>query len=238
MKKSFVKTVATLIVGMMIGSATVVAAAPNTVQAVLSKFKIIVDGEQQTLKSDPLVYKGTTYLPVREIASMLDAEVSSVDNKSKKIELKTNKSQTPTTQNNVQPEPPKPLKLKLNETATRNDMTLTVKGVNYTDFIPYASEATSGMIAEKGNKFALIQFEATLKADPKDRSSWGALDFFDHAMIGGKKISAASSYDHINLLNGETKTVQILITLPENTSITSITFRNPSDNSIFGSITL
>ncbi|MDZ4938550.1 hypothetical protein GNF65_15105, partial [Clostridium perfringens] len=85
----------TLALGMMIGSATIAAAAPGTIQAVLSKFTIIVDGQKQNLKSDPIIYKGTTYLPVREVAEMLNAELSSFDNKAKRIELKTG-SQTPT----------------------------------------------------------------------------------------------------------------------------------------------
>lgn len=97
MKKSFIKTVATLALGMMIGSATLAAAAPSTVQAVLSKFTFTVDGQKQTLKSDPLVYNGTTYLPVREVAGMFNADVTSFDNKAKKIEIQT-KGETTVTQ--------------------------------------------------------------------------------------------------------------------------------------------
>ncbi|KKO55380.1 stalk domain-containing protein [Paenibacillus sp. DMB20] len=241
MKKNIVKTAATLTLGMMIGSATIAAAAPGTIQAVLSKFTFVVDGQQQTLKSKPIVYKGTTYLPVREVAKMLNAEVSSFDNKVKKIELKTTGSQTqtnPQTGSNQSTAPKLPLKLKLNETATQGDMTLKVHSVSYTNFIPSEPGATSGLIAEKGNKFAVIQFEATLNEKPTDRFAWGALDFFDHAIIDGKKIISATSHEHNNLLAGETKTIQISLSLPENTNITSVAFRDPSKNSIFGTIDL
>lgn len=241
MKKKFVKTVATLALGMMIGSATIAAAAPGTIQAVLSKFSFVVDGQKQTLKSDPIVYKGTTYLPVREVAEMLNAEVSSFDNKTKKIELKTNGSQK---QTNTQSSPNESnaaqliLKLKLNETATKGDMALKVKNVSYTNFIPSEPGATSGMIAEKGSKFAIIEFEASLNAEPTDRFAWGGLDFFDHAVIGGKKISSATSYDHNNLYTGETKTIQVSLSLPETMSLTSVTFKDPSNSKIFGTIDL
>ncbi|WP_098748748.1 stalk domain-containing protein [Paenibacillus sp. EZ-K15] len=240
MKKSFVKTITTLALGMMIGSATIAAAAPGTIQAVLSKFTIIVDGQKQNLKSDPIVYKGTTYLPVREVAEMLNAELSSFDNKAKRIELKTG-SQTPTNpqvNSNQTNAPQTPLTLKLNETATRGDMTLKVNSVSYTNFIPSGPGSTSGMIADTGNKFAVIEFEATLNEEPTNQFAWSALDFFDSATIGGKKISSATSYDHTNLLKGETKTIQVTLNLPENMDISSITFRDPSKNSIFGTINL
>ncbi|SMF88195.1 Copper amine oxidase N-terminal domain-containing protein [Paenibacillus uliginis N3/975] len=241
MNKKIIKTVATLALGMMIGSATIAAAAPGTIQAVLSKFTFVVDGQKQTLKSDPIVYKGTTYLPVREVAEMLNAEVSSFDNKAKKIELKTKGSQTtsnPQLSSNQSSAPQTPLKLKLNETATKGDMTIKVNSVSYTDFIPSKPGETSGTLAESGHKFAIIQFEATLNAEPTDRFAWGALDFLDHAVIGGKKISSATSYNHNNLFAGETKIIQVSLSLPENLDITSVTFRNPSNKSIFGTIDL
>ncbi|MBT2764112.1 stalk domain-containing protein [Paenibacillus sp. ISL-20] len=237
MKKSFVKTITTLALGMMIGSTTIAAAAPGTIQAVLSKFTIIVDGQKQNLKSDPIIYKGTTYLPVREVAEMLNAELSSFDSKAKRIEL----TQTPTNpqvNSNQTNAPQTPLTLKLNETATRGDMTLKVNSVSYTNFIPSGPGSTSGMIADKGNKFAVIEFEATLNEEPTNQFAWSALDFFDSATISGKKISSATSYDHTNLLKGETKTIQVTLNLPENMDISSITFRDPSKNSIFGTINL
>lgn len=83
------KMIIGLTLGMLIGSTSVALAAPSTVQAIVAKFTITVDGQKQTLKTNPLIYNGTTYLPVREVAGMLNADVTSFDNKTKKIELKT-----------------------------------------------------------------------------------------------------------------------------------------------------
>ncbi|AHM65159.1 hypothetical protein PPSQR21_015070 [Paenibacillus polymyxa SQR-21] len=83
------KMIIGLVAGMLIGSATAaVAATSPTVQAVVSKYAISVDGQQQTLKSDPLVYKGTTYLPVREVAGLTGYDLQ-FDAKSKKIDLQS-----------------------------------------------------------------------------------------------------------------------------------------------------
>lgn len=81
------KMVAGLVAGLLIGSAGMAAAASTpTVQAMLVKFSFVVDGKQQKLQHDPLLYKGTTYLPVREMSELLGYEVG-FDNKKKSVEL-------------------------------------------------------------------------------------------------------------------------------------------------------
>lgn len=77
-----------LVLGMMIGSATVAAAAPGAVQAVITKLTFSVDGQNKNLKSTPLVYNGTTYLPVREVSGMLGYDLD-FNSKSGKIDFKT-----------------------------------------------------------------------------------------------------------------------------------------------------
>ncbi|MGF6356176.1 hypothetical protein ABIE27_004091 [Paenibacillus sp. 4624] len=86
MKRSLVRTVVTLGIGMMIGSATLAAAAPSTIQAMISNFKVIVNNEQANLKNAPIVSDGVTYLPVREVAGLLDADVK-YDAKNRQISL-------------------------------------------------------------------------------------------------------------------------------------------------------
>ncbi|MCF7756147.1 copper amine oxidase N-terminal domain-containing protein [Paenibacillus xylanexedens] len=88
MKRSLFKTVATLGIGMMIGSATLAAAAPSTVNAILTKFSFAVDGKEQNLQSDTLVYNGKTYLPIREVAEMTGYKLI-YDKEQKKIEFGT-----------------------------------------------------------------------------------------------------------------------------------------------------
>lgn len=86
--KRFVRTFATLVIGMALGTATIAAAAPGTVEAVITKFKIVVNGQEAQLQNSPLVVNGTTYLPVREVASLLNADLK-YNGTSKSIELST-----------------------------------------------------------------------------------------------------------------------------------------------------
>lgn len=91
------KAIIGLVAGMLIGSAGMAAAATTqTVQAVLTKFTISVDGQKQTLKADPLVYNGTTYLPVREVAAITGYGLE-FDNTKKSIDLISKGGTTVTT---------------------------------------------------------------------------------------------------------------------------------------------
>jgi hypothetical protein len=69
------KLLAGLIVGFMIGAAGTAIAADETVQAKFAKFNFVIDGEKVDPGADPLVYQGTTYLPVRVISNMLGYDV-------------------------------------------------------------------------------------------------------------------------------------------------------------------
>lgn len=71
------KLVLGLLVGLMIGSAGTAFAAQNQyVQAVFSKFTLLVNGEYRNLEQDPLVYNGYTYLPVRTVSELLNYELN------------------------------------------------------------------------------------------------------------------------------------------------------------------
>jgi len=66
-----------LIIGFMLGlSATSFAAVGDRVEAVFKQFNIVINGEQVTLDTVPLVYNGTSYLPVRELANKLGYNVT------------------------------------------------------------------------------------------------------------------------------------------------------------------
>lgn len=65
-----------MLCGIVIGStSSAFAAIGDIVEAQFSKFVIRVDGDEKTLDADPLVYQGTTYLPVRTIANLLGKDV-------------------------------------------------------------------------------------------------------------------------------------------------------------------
>jgi len=70
------KVTIALALGLLLGSATTAIAATDTVQAALTKFKIVVNGQEQQLKSSPVVINGSSYLPVREVAELLGHDVS------------------------------------------------------------------------------------------------------------------------------------------------------------------
>ena len=75
MKKIITMTLA-ISLGILIGvTSSVFAAQSDYVQATFQKFKLVVNGEEKELSSDPLVYKGTTYLPVRTVFDAVGFDV-------------------------------------------------------------------------------------------------------------------------------------------------------------------
>lgn len=65
-----------IVIGLLIGTAGTALAASESVQATFQKFNFKVNGEELQLEADPLVYQGTTYLPVRVVANMLGYDVT------------------------------------------------------------------------------------------------------------------------------------------------------------------
>lgn len=76
MKKS-IHIIISLCIGMMLGMTTTALGAPikETVQASFEKIKFVVNGEERQLDADPLVYQGSTYLPVRTVLNVLGYDV-------------------------------------------------------------------------------------------------------------------------------------------------------------------
>lgn len=72
------KFIAGLVIGLMFTS-TVSFAANQDISAVLTDFNFIVNGQAKALSTRPIVYNGTSYLPVREISNLLGYDVSYSD---------------------------------------------------------------------------------------------------------------------------------------------------------------
>lgn len=71
------KTIIALILGIMIGSAgTAFASLEGEVTAVFAQFKMMINGQEKQLETTPLVYNGTSYLPVREMANLVGYDVT------------------------------------------------------------------------------------------------------------------------------------------------------------------
>lgn len=83
------RLIAGLVIGAFIGLVSP-AGASSTVQAMFAKFNFVVNGEKRELAADPLLYNGTTYLPVRAVSDMLGYDVN-YEAESRTIEL-NNKS--------------------------------------------------------------------------------------------------------------------------------------------------
>lgn len=71
------KVIVALSLGMLIGSSSMaVAATSQKIQATLSNFKIMVNGQSRSVSSDQLLYKGNTYIQLREAGKLLGYEVN------------------------------------------------------------------------------------------------------------------------------------------------------------------
>jgi hypothetical protein len=71
------KLILALTIGMMIGSVTTaVAATQGEVTAVFANFILKINGEEKQMGDTPLVYNGTSYLPVRVMASLVGYDVT------------------------------------------------------------------------------------------------------------------------------------------------------------------
>jgi hypothetical protein len=71
------KLILGLAVGMMIGSVTTAAAATQgEVTAIFANFILKINGQEKQLDTTPLVYDGTSYLPVRAISNLMGYDVT------------------------------------------------------------------------------------------------------------------------------------------------------------------
>ncbi|WP_171628994.1 stalk domain-containing protein [Paenibacillus plantarum] len=97
------KVIAALILGLLIGSATTsLADSSDSVQAVFAKFNFVVNGEKKEIKTTPLVVEGTSYLPVREVSSLLGYELGYDDaTRTIKLEQKQTVGGKPLPDNNI-----------------------------------------------------------------------------------------------------------------------------------------
>lgn len=81
------KFISGLIIGLVLATATSVTAASG-ILAQFADFNLVVNGQAKVLQTKPLVYNGTSYLPVREIANLVGYDVTYKAD-SRTIELNT-----------------------------------------------------------------------------------------------------------------------------------------------------
>lgn len=218
MKKTFIKTVATLGIGMMIGSATLAAAAPSTVQAVLTKFSLSVNGHEQKLENDPLVYNGKTYLPVREVAEITGYKLN-YDNKSKSIKLE---SKEDTVVNDTPTTTPKPTSTpaKNGETIDVGDFKIKVNGVTY-------EKEFSGFVAGKDEEFAVINFDVFITKEPVYELNWTPVRFIETFKLESGKELRGSSFTTDKIKTNEWSNVNVVMTVNEGNKVSEVYISDP-----------
>ncbi|OAB34270.1 hypothetical protein PMSD_14985 [Paenibacillus macquariensis subsp. defensor] len=239
MKKSIIKTTATLALGMMIGSATLAAAAPSTVEAVLTKFKIIVNGQETQLKNTPLVVNGTTYLPVREVAELLNTDLN-YDGNNKKIELSSKKDNATTSQPVKSDSKKDDIKIIYpGEEFNLGNTTLKLNSVTYSTHVPYEPGGVAGFVSSSGEKFALINFDVYTTSEPINGFTWSANNFVSNITVNNKVLQRGSSTGtSMKIQPREKKTVEVFISIPDNMEASTVQFNEPGNLSSAVVVTL
>lgn len=69
------KFIAGLIFGLIIAT-SVVGLANSEITAKFTSFNLVIDGETKQLETQPLVYNGTSYLPLRELSNLVGYDVT------------------------------------------------------------------------------------------------------------------------------------------------------------------
>jgi len=91
------KFIAGLIVGLLFTNTF--AFAGDSISAAFAKFNFVINGQAKTVDTQPIVYNGTSYLPVRELSTMLGYDVDyKADTRT--IELKTASQIAPSSNQN------------------------------------------------------------------------------------------------------------------------------------------
>ena len=161
------KSVKHFVVGLIIGAfivspLTVSAKTLQKVEAYFAKFNFIINGEVKTLEVDPLVYQGSTYLPVRVVANMLgydvvyraDSRTIELMDGSPKSNFNDNlrKDENDLENNNIQNSTTNPENTPINETMYnefKNSFTIDVAIPDFNDSISVVLKYTGNMDEEQ-----------------------------------------------------------------------------------------
>lgn len=233
------KMIAGLVAGLFIGSAGMAAAATiPTVKAQLVKFAIWVDGEKQVLKNQPLLYNGTTYLPVRDISEMLGLGLT-FNNQVKSISLKTPGGTASQPSTPVTTQPPSSGtggasssdgEYTQGKAFTLGSTVLKLNRVTYTTGT-YTPAGSFGFQARSGQKFAIINFDVQTPNKPTGKAYWGATDFITGISVNAQNLTGLNaSGEALRIQPGVNKTVEAFISIPEDMEVTSIQFGEPGSD--------
>jgi len=219
-----------LVIGMLIGSAATAVAASDTVTATITKLRFIVNGEERDVQTEQLVVMGTTYLPVREVANMLGYDVTyRADSKTvefNKTEPENSKKNPVNRTPERSPEmnsTPEIVKHSVGEEFALGPAKLKLDGIAYSDRV-------ESFVANPGDKFAIIKFDVLTESTPTHIGRLAANHFISSVVVDGIHMTQIfSTGESMSVKTGVRQSVEVAISIPEDSSVSSVLFRNLED---------
>lgn len=225
-----------IVIGLLIGTAGTALAAGETVQATFQKFVFKVNGQELHLEADPLVYRGTTYLPVRVVANMLGYDVTyKADSRAIEMvsmpEEKTLPRPAAAPQNKVQGVDPVETTMtthRIGEEFTLGDLTMKVNGITISD-------SYNEFVASDGQVFAIVNLDVFTAKAPTNSDWWpattvvrGAKTSDDKLIVGGMFGTGPKGQFNPN----EQANIEAVIPISAKQEVTTLLVSDPSDASI------
>lgn len=203
-----------LIVGLML--TTVTFASSEYIQVMFTDFNFVINGRQQKLETKPLLYNGTSYLPVREISNLLGYDITyKADTKT--IVLNSS-DQNKTNTIGVSPHNKT---YQIGEKIQLDEIEITISSIEYLDKV-------GSFLANPDEVFAVVNFEVFTKFKPMDNFYWTSNQFVSSLNIEDISISTINS-------TGETSKVypvkdnkaMVFTSIPVDKKLTSVSVYSP-----------
>lgn len=210
--KKFKTFVIGLIVGLLL--TTGVFASSEQIQAVFVDFKLSINGENFGLKSTPIVYNGTSYLPVRDIGEVLGYKVD-YDSKTKTIILNDSYQSLKTESTTVS----------IGEEFDLDGNTkIKVTSVEYQDTFDYSE-------SYEGEVFSVVYYDILTSLEPSNDYYWNPFSFVDGFTVGGKTRRSMSAPADVQRIKANVTSSSVVYTnVPIVEKPTSIIFKSPNSN--------
>lgn len=212
--KKFKTFVIGLIVGLLL--TTGVFASSEQIQAVFVDFKLSINGENFNLKSTPIVYNGTSYLPVRDIGEVLGYKVD-YDSKTKTIILN----------NTHQPSKSESTSVNVGDEFTLDNNTkIKVTSVEYQD-------AFDNSQSQDGEIFVIVYYDILTSLEPNDDYYWNPFSFVrGFTMTNDLRMKMGSPADTQKIKPNVVSSSLVYTNVPIVEKPSSVVFKSPDSNKL------
>lgn len=207
-----------MIVGAIVGAtlatagSSFAATAFETLKAtVRPDYKIVVDGKDAKLNNKPVTIDGSTYLPIREVATLLNKDVN--------FKSSTN-TITLTTKNDTEID-----KISINTLGTPFEIGKTTFTVNS---YKYIENTKHPQYSEKF--FIAVNFDVTVSDN--QTNVWRGIHFLSHVNVANQKINVATEENSNLIYPNVTERIEILFPVSEKNTVTSINFKDPVSGNV------